>query len=226
VILPSQRVLAVGMNGDGKSELLASIANRVRVRRVLIDPKADWQVAGQPRYQLSSSTVAHAQVELEGIDWDQPIVHVQPTPAERGQLEALYARIDQLAPPLLVWTDEAYMTSSGSWEPRGMRSLQVTGRSRGIGHLAATQRPVDVAMCLRSEADHVMLFRNIGLDDLESFTRRLPYVRDYHPSVAQLLEQLPPYGFLWLDKNARELTICDPIPLASAAGAIAKRPGR
>lgn len=219
------RVLAVGMNGNGKSELACSIFNRVRCRRVLVDPKGDWQVAGAPRYRLRGQTEANAQAELEGIDWSAPVIHVQPDALVRPQLEALYAQLDRLE-PALIWTDEAYMVSSGSWEPRGLRSIQTTGRSRGIGHLACTQRPKNIAVTLRTEAQHTFLFRDIGAEDLASVLAHQPYVGNlFDLNMVQVLAELPQYGFVWLDRDARDVRICDPIPLG-APGVVTKAPGR
>jgi len=223
----SDRVLVVGMNGNGKSELAAHLFNQVRCRRVLVDPKGDWQVAGAPRYRLRAQTESNAQAELEGVDWAAPIVHVQPDALNRPQLEALYAQLDRLA-PCLVWTDEAYMATTGSWEPRGLRSIQTTGRSRGIGHLACTQRPKNISVTLRTEAQHIFVFRDVGSEDLASLLEHLPYVANlFDLSMTKVLAELPEYGFVWFDRGARDVRICDPLPAELlGAGIVTKAPGR
>lgn len=222
----SDRVLIVGMNGSGKSELAVSIFNQVAVRRVLIDPKGDWVVDGAPRWRLNARTESHAEAEVEGIDWSAPIIHVQPQSGNRPQLEALYRRIDQL-PPVEVLTDECYMTTTGSWAPVGLRSILTTGRSRGLGHLGCTQRPLDISVALRSEAQHIMVFRGIGAKDLADLETHVPYVQDFDLDVAEAVRGLPPFGFVWFDKGAQEVRICDPLPLDQLpAGPVRKAPGR
>lgn len=222
----NDRVLAVGDTRSGKSELLAHLANRARVQRVLIDPKGEW-VAGQaPMHHLSARTPEAAAAEVDAIDWTAPIVHVQPAPLERHQLEALYDRIDRIHRPVVVWTDELMDVSTGSWAPRGLARLQTTGAARRHGSLAATQRPIAVSMAARSQWTHLFVSRDIGADDLRDLLGWAPFVQEFEPAVPELVRSLEPYAFVWIDKPARTVTVVDPLPAgARAGGPFRKRPG-
>lgn len=225
MIAQHSRVLAVGDTRSGKSELLAHLANLARCQRILIDTKAEWRCGVRP-VSLHATTSEQAAGEAAAIDWTAPIVHVIPDPGERVQLEALYAAIDRIPRPVLVWTDELHDVSNGNWEPRGLRRLYKTGAARRHGALGACQRPLDVSMSAKTQASHLFISRDVGADDLDHLLRWVPFTASCDPPVPQLVAELPAYGFVWIDKPARAVTVVDPLPEhLRGGGPFRKRPG-
>jgi energy-coupling factor transporter ATP-binding protein EcfA2 len=210
-----QRVLAVGMNGSGKSELVRWLWSNIANRRALVDPKGEWRVPGVPRVTLTATTLDDAFAEVaERVDVDAPVVHVRPAwlgqPGSKEQLTALYAALDRVKGPLTVWTDEAYAVSSASWAPPGLLELQVGSRSRGHGHYVATQRPRNIAKELLTEADHVFLFPPLDVEDLVESRRGMPFLTQ--ADALALTADVPEHGYLWVDRRARRADVGDPLP--------------
>jgi hypothetical protein len=227
VIRYDQRVLIAGMTRSGKSELARYLFSQIRVRRVLVDPKREWSLGvGVPRVELRGGTgrtwadrLASAESEVDAIDWRQPVVHVSPLwlgrrgaqDAARAQLEALYARIDRISGPLHVWTDEGYGVSSASWAPAGLIALQVAGGGRGHGSTVCTQRPVNVAKEVLTEADYVVLFGPLDVDDVREALRGCSSFLAPDRAL-ELMAKQPTYGYLLVSKPDRSFAIGPPLP--------------
>lgn len=230
----AQRVTATGMNRSGKSEILRNLFATFQTRRVLVDPKGEWVLEGAQLHQLRATTPDQAQAEVEGIDWSAPLVHVQPAwqghgaREARAQLGALYDRIARVPGELVVWTDEAYGVSSGAWSPGGFFNLQVAGAGRGHGHLAATQRPRNVATELFTEADHLFVVPPLSADDLAHVINQgAPFLP--LEEARRLVLELPPHGYLYVNRRDREVMIGDPLPahlLEHGRGLVHKRGDR
>lgn len=215
-----QRVLIAGMTRSGKSELARYLFSQIRVRRVLVDPKREWSLGvGVPRVELRAQTMEAAVAEVKKIDFSQPVVHVSPQwlgrrgvkDAARYQLEALFARIMQVPGDLHVWIDEGYGVSSSSWAPAGLIELEVAGGGRGKGSTTCTQRPVNVAKELLTEADYVFLF---GPLDKEDVTESLRGCSSFLPPeyALELMAHQPTYGYLFVSKPERSFAIGAPLP--------------
>ncbi len=212
-----QRVVAVGMNRSGKSEILRYLWSQLRCRRVLVDPKGEWQVAGAPLHRLQAQDEATARAEVAALPWAEPIVHVRPAwhgsgnRQARAQLQALYARIALLPGACCTWTDEGYGVSSSNWCPPGLSEILVAGAARGHGHLAAFQRPRNVAVELLSEADHLFVVPPLTGDDLAHvLTNGAPFVE--LGEARRLVAELPRHGYLYVDRREQRLLVGDPLP--------------
>ena len=216
----NQRSLLAGMTRSGKSELARYLFAQMRVRRVLVDPKREWALGvGIPRVDLRAQTMDDAIAEVEAIDWTLPVVHVAPAwlgrrgakDAARFQLEALFARIMSIPGDLSVWIDEGYGVSSSSWAPGGLIELEVAGGGRGKGSITCTQRPVNVAKELLTEADHLFLFGPLDQDDVRESLRGCSSFLPPDRALALMAEQ-PRYGYLYVNKPDRSYAIGPPLP--------------
>jgi hypothetical protein len=220
VIRWNQRVLIAGMTRSGKSELARYLFSQIRVRRVLVDPKREWSLGvGVPRIELRAKTPEQAEAEVDRIDWRLPVLHVSPAwlgrrgakDAARYQLEALFARIAGLPGDAHVWIDEGYGVSSASWAPAGLIQLEVAGGGMGKGTTTCTQRPVNVAKELLTEADHLFLFgpldRQDVVESLRGCSSFLPPER-----ALELMAAQPRYGYLYVSKPDRSYAIGPPLP--------------
>lgn len=206
----NQRVLTCGMTRSGKTTFDRYLFSNIRVRRVLVDVKGELTVPGTRRVDLTAMGEDAARRQVDGIDWQQPIVHVHPGYLVRPQLEALYARIMKVPGDLMVWTTESYGVSTASWSPPGLRQLQTAGGGLGKGHIAESQRPVDIEMVLRTEADHVFLFPPLSNDDLKAALQGIPFLS--FGRALELLAELPEHAALWADRRRKTLTVCPPLP--------------
>jgi pentatricopeptide repeat protein len=216
----NQRILLAGMTRSGKSELARYLFSLMRVRRVLVDPKREWALGvGIPRNDLRAQTMDAAVAEVEAIDWTLPVVHVSPAwlgrrgarDAARYQLEALFSRIARITGNLHVWIDEGYGVSSSNWAPAGLIELEVAGGGRGKGTTTCTQRPVNVAKELLTEADHLFLFGPLDQDDVRESLRGCSSFLAPDRAL-ELMASQPRHGYLYVNKPDRTYAIGPPLP--------------
>jgi pentatricopeptide repeat protein len=220
VIRFNQRVLIAGMTRSGKSELARYLFAQMRCRRVIVDPKREWSLGvGIPRVELTATTPERAEAEVERIDFAQPVVHVSPAwlgrrgakDAARYQLEALFGRLARLPGDLHVWIDEGYGVSSASWAPAGLIQLEVAGGGMGKGTTTCTQRPVNVAKELLTEADHLFLFGPLDREDVAETLRGCTSFIAPERAL-ELMSAQPRYGYLYVSKPDRSYAIGPPLP--------------
>ncbi len=210
----ADRVFAAGTTTSGKSTLLNYLFVQYRVRRVFIDSKAEFSIAGAPVSRLRALDEAQARREVDAIDWTQPIIHVRHSwlgkPGSREQLTALFERIAELPEPVKTTIHEATAVSSAHWWPPGLLEEAVAGARKGHGLDSASQRPRFILKNLISEATHVFLFPPLDEDDLVESRRGVPFLR---PRVAlEASETLPHYGYIYANRAAREWYLGDPVP--------------
>jgi hypothetical protein len=216
----NQRILLAGMTRSGKSEVARFLFSQMRVRRVLVDPKREWALGvGLPRHELRAQTMDEAVAEVEAIDWTLPVVHVSPAwlgrrgsrDASRYQLEALFARIARIPGDLHVWIDEGYGVSNSNWAPAGLLELEVAGGGRGKGTTTCTQRPVNVAKELLTEADHLFLFGPLDQEDVRESLRGCSSFLAPDRAL-ELMASQPRHGYLYVNKPDRTYAIGPPLP--------------
>ena len=127
----------------------------------------------------------------------------------------LYEHVFALGGPMVVLLDEAMgPTTKNKW-PLKMAQIVQQGAELKIGHWACSQRPVDIAPVLRTEAEHYFMFvprphpLNVKALALEVGTpdQELAALFD------QLQAQEGDHAFLWYCKQTHELLPCAPIPV-------------
>ena len=205
------RVLLVGKTRSGKSVFARHLmAQMTGARRLLINVKGSETLGVEPVYDP-----AH-------IDWSAPLVDFIPRSMERDVFEEVYRGVFEHAGPRVVWLDEAMGPTRANYAPPHLDLLQQQGGGLGLGHFYLSQRPQNIAMSLRSEAEHIFMFGT-------TFTKRDRDVLGAEMGLSgdqlaermrQAADELGDYAFLWYDRNQGELTDCRPLPAEWAAGGV------
>jgi hypothetical protein len=188
LIRRSDRVIALGKTGSGKSWTLASLFADYAGQRLLVDVNDDYELG--PACQADGGCVAH---RVREIDWRARSIRYVPSGRERDY-DDLYAAVWQRG-QMLVWLDEAYGPTSANRSPHWLRRVVTQGRKRDILHLAATQRPAHVLPELRNQAEHALVFE-IGADesDLRAVALRLGMRTDELADELNNLPRVPGHG--------------------------------
>ncbi len=161
------RVLAVGRTGSGKTFLMRHLVRQLD-RVIACDTKGisltSWALAPwdrETRRLLANGDPVRARVAhdpaIEPLKfWDSVLREV----FEAGNC--------------VVYIDEiGLVTQSANAWPAYMFSCWTSGRERGVGGWAATQRPANIPIFLISEAEHVFCFRLRREEDRDRMGREI-----------------------------------------------------
>lgn len=204
----NDRILVVGKTQSGKTHFTRRMFLAMTgARRFFIDPKGQGDVGVQATRSVAA------------IDWAADVVRYVPAQLDRGEYEELYDALARAGGPMVIWLDEAMGPTTGSWQPAGMRIIVTQGAALGVGHWACSQRPVDIAANLRTEAEHIFMFvptpHPLNLDALAPDVG-VPS-RELAERFRALHEQEGEHSFLWYARSSHELLDCAPVPAAERA---------
>lgn len=126
------------------------------------------------------------------------LYHVSPRPGQEDYLEAFLWRVWS-AQNVGLYVDEAYMMPMGEAWP----SILIQGRSMRIPVIACSQRPVNVARELFSEASFFCVYRMLDRRDYRTIEGFVP---------ADIGTPLPKHAWHWYDVENDELLALKPVP--------------
>jgi hypothetical protein len=205
----NDRVFIQGKTDSGKTALARYLFNSFfGTRRTCIDPKG--------RLQLNAP-VARAPHEL---DLAAPVSHYIPGELEDEEYEEVFRRLWWARGPRLLWIDESCGPTRAGYAPKHLRFIIQQGREEDMGLIACSQRPVNVEMTLRSEAEHVFIFvPRTTKSDVKTIAGDIGREPDeLAAELDALLVEHGPWSHLWYCRNTNELTRCAPLPASVVAG--------
>jgi hypothetical protein len=182
-----ERIFAAGHTGTGKSYLARYVLGGAE-RLVVMDPKGSTEIR---KWRLPEWG-PEARDRLRYGDPLQAVVHAPAAADSEGKLEfwnEIYWECWN-AGNVMVYTDEVYLLRGqrGAY-PHFLAELYTSGRERGVGAWAASQRPAWIPVVLMSEVEHVFAFRMLREDD------RISLARNTHPAVAAEIPWQDAHGF-------------------------------
>jgi DNA helicase HerA-like ATPase len=215
----NDRVLVLGSTGSGKSELLNVIFSRMRggAQRLLVDTKREFAIEG-----------VEPASEVDAIDWSRPIIHYQDRGEGADEMQELFAAC-YARRRLMVAVHELSDVCAfrAARTPPAFDSYVSKGRALGLGLLAGSQRPFDIPMRAKTEADHVFAF--VPRFQLEQDHRAAAITLGADPAMLarqldEVQETLGEHAFVHFDRRDRVLEACQPLSEAERAGIIVSRP--
>lgn len=202
MIRQGQRVLAVGMTGEGKSQMLAHLFAVHTGQRLLVDVQDHYELgpgAGEDAISVE---------KVSAIDWRARTIRFVPRRLTAAEFDELYRAIYAQG-NVLVWLDEALGPTTAHSTPLWLRRVITQGRKRRITHMAATQRPHGIERTLVNQSEHAFVFRLVDPDDIQTMSYRLGMSAR---ELATELGVLPQWGFLYHELGQREVQRFPPLP--------------
>lgn len=190
------RTTVIGATGTGKTTCGVWLLSQQRfdVRSwIVIDFKREiiFDQIGFPPIQALSWKLPHKKA--------RGIYLIQPIPGQEKQVDAFLWSIWQRG-NIGVFVDEASLMPAGS---DAFRAILQQGRSKRIPVIACTQRPVNVARALFSEASYFCIYRMNDRRDYKTVEGFVP---------ADLEQPMPRHHWRWYDVSENVLLNMRPVP--------------
>lgn len=193
-----QRAYFAGKTGSGKSYLARYLLKKMRAsgwRVVIIDPKKDWQGRGKERRPYGkdngpgSGTVDHPVL----VDTFKPELGVQIfQPFEWDEKCDHFAQAIMSVGNTVVYFDEITQLVNASHVPRWFNVLWTQGRSLNIAAWAGSQRPRNVPIIIKDQAEAWYIFRVKNWEDRKAIAGYIPT-----DEVPELVSKPLPPRYFW-----------------------------
>lgn len=199
---PNQRLLIVGRTGSGKT-----VAGLFHLSNTNFDEKP-WIVI-----DFKGDENINAIRGLKRIRWDTDISKLKPG------IYALSLMVDQqkeleaflwnayYTQNIGLFADEGYMIGQGSRYSPAFRTILTQGRSKNIGVIINSQRPVWLDVFSKSEANKMQIFHLNAAGDRKSMAE---YIGDKAGPDVQ--ERLAPYHSIYYDVDSNTAIELSPVP--------------
>jgi hypothetical protein len=200
-----QRTLVLGQTRSGKSELANHLFSVIRCQRVLIDTKGgEWEVDGVEPVRSP-----------EAIDWTAPVIHYVSQSDDPAELDPIFAALlrRQQATVCVHELGDLCGFNPQRTPPNISRYIS-QGGAMGLGLIGASQRPVEMPVRGRTEAQQVfVMVPRLGGDDLRAIASLGLSMEA--KELGQLLDRVMAehgrHSFVWFTRG-EGYTICPPLP--------------
>lgn len=214
-----QRYLFIGKTRSGKSYLaryLLKLARRKKWRIVIIDPKKDWMGRGTERRPFaegkSKGTVDNP-VYVEEFRLDLAVQIYQPV--EWGEDVAQFCKAIMEAGNTIVYFDEITQLVSASRVPKEFNVLWTQGAALNVGAWCATQRPRNIPLIVKDQAEMWFMFQISSYDDRKVVEGFIP-IEDTPELV---LRPLPKRYFWYWEDTMPKPVLVKPLSIKSEVAA-------
>jgi hypothetical protein len=213
----SQHVFLTGMTGSGKSELGRFLLGQGGFRDVIVqDGKHEFNAPSEWGKENEGYVITHDMYQVDSlfrkfrrVIW-RPDVEELEDQNNWHRLDDLYDFVYHQG-NIVLYDDEAAMSSTATKYPKVKKRLLKQGRSKGVSVFNVTQAPVGVPNDFMREASHAFIFY------LNAETDREKVARNYGKRLMRMNatdEAFKEYMFYYYSvKNRGQLVMFNPIPL-------------
>lgn len=212
-----QRYLFLGKTRSGKSFLaryLLKLARRKKWRIVIIDPKCDWMGRGPGRRKFADNK------SLGTVDSPRLVTEFDPSlavqifqPVTWSEECARFFRAIMQVGNTIVYFDEISQLVTASFVPVEFNVLWTQGAALNVSAWCATQRPRNIPLIVKDQAELWFIFRILSLEDRKIIVGYVP-VED----MPEVWQQALPYRWFWFWEDHMERPVLvKPLNIKEAA---------
>lgn len=195
----NDRVCILGKTGSGKSvlekSLLRKLEAHLNVKLVVHDVKQDLLLPGY--------VLARTPDELTQALTRSRLIHYQPTSLSEEDFDEVCSIVYWHGNIVLIVDELSYYTTAQNIVPFH-KEILVRGRTRGVGIIHLSQRPVNIFNAVISEAEHLFVFQLLLRGDIEKIKPVLS------KEFIDRVPTLPKYHYIYADTN-RNVVLCKPV---------------
>jgi hypothetical protein len=175
LVLPrTERGLLGGATGSGKSTLAQYLIQDKWESLVIIDPKHDFEIP----FDRKQYSIVSRPDELTKTNRTIQVCRLDPESSSLADYDRIFKWI-YLRRNTFVYIDEGIFVTQGPNKfPFFLQAIYQLGRSRGIGALCVTQRPVQMPGFIFSECSAFWMFRLVLGQDIEKLEEWLAPFRN------------------------------------------------
>lgn len=205
-VRPSDQLLIVGQNGSGKSVLAEYLFSQVQTQKVFVDVKADDAVVRRLRASCGEDEFSFAHGDVSKLDFKCRVLVYRPLKvSDAKEWNRLYAALNRRR-NITAWLDEAFGPTTANNVPDELGIYLQHGRSANRRHIACTQRPVNIAKALVTEAHHIILYpKGFSAHDTKNIAREMGLTEARLQAIAQHVTGRPwefgSYPHIWYEKR-------------------------
>ena len=211
-----RRYLFLGKTRSGKSFLarfLLKLARKKGWRVVIVDPKRDWMGRGKERR-------AYATKGLGTIDHPRLVTEFHPElgaqifqPVEWDARCAAFFTAIMKVGNTIVYFDEITQLVTAAHVPIEFNVLWTQGAALNVGAWCATQRPRNIPLIVKDQAETWFIFRIINIEDRKIIVGYVPI--EGMPEVVQYA--LPYRWFYFWDDTMERPVLVKPLNIERMA---------
>lgn len=209
-VKPSHQVVVIGQKGSGKSMLGRHLFALVESQKIFVNVKSDPDIVPWLEKRYGPENVSTVHGDVDALDFKRRVLVYEPRVSTNpDEFDELYRRLVRRR-NLTCDLDEAFGPTAANRVPDHLAVYLQHGRSRNLRHYAMTQRPVNIAKAIITEADHIVFFpRGFSGHDTGYVAREMGMTEKRLKHVAHQLLSQPEvfghYGHLWYEKQTNTL---------------------
>lgn len=209
---PSERLLAIGRTGSGKTEwmkMFLEVVNR-SYPLVILDPKALW-LGKRPEFEKKGPGTIWKPRLMQAFD--RKIADKGGVQLFQWDNDAQPAEIDQLCNDLLEYArktreifldvDECEGIATATKTPRGIKKVWKMGRALGLGAWIGNQRSLGIPEIFKSQAESFTVFDLPGDRDREDAA-----AYTHTPEIEDM--ELPDYQYWYFHRKLMKQAVLMP----------------
>ena len=181
---------------------LLKLARRKKWRIVIVDPKKDWMGRGKDKKPFAEKGLGTVDRPVLATTFNPGLAVQIIQPIEWDGETAAFFRAIMATGYTIVYFDEISQLVTASSVPLEFNILWTQGAAIGVGAWCSTQRPRNIPLIVKDQAEVWFIFRIINIEDRKIIVGYVPV-----EGLPELVERPLPYRWFWFWSDDMERPI-------------------